>query len=198
MWLAGRVVPGLSVGVPEEHPAVFVVAWKPGTPAATLVGGNFIEAEDTDENHAHNRSREKKSLPTGLKGNTLHALLPALKTADVRCMLAGISAQRLGCSADFDSKVMPRNGEGEKGLLGLCGSQILEIRAVAAGGRESGPIGAIERPVLDGFSEVGDGEGRRAFQVGNGAGDFEDAIVGAGGEALLLHGALEETLRVGA
>jgi hypothetical protein len=84
MWLAGRVVPGLSVGVPEEHPAVFVVAGKPGTSAATLVGGNLIEAEDTDENHAHNRSREKKSLPTGLKGNTLHVCLPALKTADVR------------------------------------------------------------------------------------------------------------------
>ena len=37
-----------------------------------------------------------------------------------------------------------------------------------------------------------------AFKVGDGAGHFEDAVVGAGGEALLLHGALEQALGVGA
>ena len=34
-------------------------------------------------------------------------------------------------------------------------------------------------------------------EVGDGAGDLEDAVVGAGGEALLLHGALEQALGVG-
>ena len=37
-----------------------------------------------------------------------------------------------------------------------------------------------------------------AFEVGDGAGHFKDAVVGAGGEALLLHGALEKPLGVGA
>jgi hypothetical protein len=37
-----------------------------------------------------------------------------------------------------------------------------------------------------------------AFKVGDGAGHFENAVVGAGGEALLLHGALEQALGVGA
>jgi hypothetical protein len=48
------------------------------------VGGDLIEAKDTDENHADDRRSEKKGFPTGLKGNTLHVCLPALKTADVR------------------------------------------------------------------------------------------------------------------
>ena len=38
---------------------------------------------------------------------------------------------------------------------------------------------------MDGFGEVGDGEVFRAFKVGDGAGDFEDAVVGAGGKTLL-------------
>jgi len=39
------------------------------------------------------------------------------------------------------------------------------------------------------YLDVGDG-----FEVGDGAGDFEDSVVGAGAEALLLHGALEDAL----
>jgi len=34
------------------------------------------------------------------------------------------------------------------------------------------------------------------FEVGDGAGDFEDAVVGAGAEALLLHGFFEDALGV--
>ena len=51
---------------------------------------------------------------------------------------------------------------------------------------------------MDGFCEVGDGEVFCAFEVGDGAGDFEDAIVGARGETLLLHGTLEKALGIGA
>ncbi len=62
----------------------------------------------------------------------------------------------------------------------------------------SGPVAAVEGAVLDGLGEVGDGKMFRAFQVGDGAGNFEDAVVGAGGEALLLHGAFEQAFGVGA
>ncbi len=73
-----------------------------------------------------------------------------------------------------------------------------DIHVVAWQASRSGPVAAVEGPVLDGFGEVGDGEVLGAFEIGDGAGDFEDAIVGAGGEALLLHGALEQPLGVGA
>ena len=61
----------------------------------------------------------------------------------------------------------------------------------------SGPVAAVERAVLNGLGEVGDGDGGGAFEVGDGAGYLEDAVVGAGGEALLLHGALEQAFGVG-
>lgn len=60
------------------------------------------------------------------------------------------------------------------------------------------PVATVQSPVLDGFSEVRDGQVLGTFEVGNGAGNFEDAIVGAGGKALLLHGAFEQALGVGA
>src|ERR1039458_9128097 len=65
------------------------------------------------------------------------------------------------------------------------------------GGRESGPIAAVEGAVLDGFGDVADGDVLCSGQVGDGARNLEDAVVGAGGEALLLHGALEQALGVG-
>jgi hypothetical protein len=62
----------------------------------------------------------------------------------------------------------------------------------------STPIAPIQRPILDGLGEVGHGQVFDAFKIGDGAGDFEDAIMGAGGESLLLHGALEQMLGIGA
>ena len=63
--------------------------------------------------------------------------------------------------------------------------------------RRLGPVTAIQGAVLDGFGDVGDGNGGGGGQVGDGAGYFEDAVVGAGAEALLLHGAFEEAFGVG-
>jgi hypothetical protein len=60
------------------------------------------------------------------------------------------------------------------------------------------PVAAVERAVLDGFGQMGDGQVLGAFEVGDGAGHFEDAIVRARGEALLLHGALQQALGIGA
>ena len=54
-----------------------------------------------------------------------------------------------------------------------------------------GPVTSIERAVLDGFGQVRHGQALGAFKVGDGAGNLEDAVVGARGESLLLHGALE-------
>ena len=61
----------------------------------------------------------------------------------------------------------------------------------------SGPVAAVQSAVLDGFGDVLDGDIRFGGEVGDGAGDFEDAVVGAGAEALLLHGALEQAFGVG-
>ena len=81
---AGGVDSGSSLG--QGVPSGSLMSTRPSSSlpgslgvAAALVGRDFIEAEDTDENHAHNRGGKKKGLPTGLKGNTLHVRLPALR-----------------------------------------------------------------------------------------------------------------------
>jgi hypothetical protein len=43
---------------------------------------------------------------------------------------------------------------------------------------------------LDGFGEMGDAQVLNPFEIGDGTGYFKDAIVGTGGQALLLHGTL--------
>jgi hypothetical protein len=50
-----------------------------------------------------------------------------------------------------------------------------------------GPVGAVERTVLDGFTQIVWRDGVGAFQVGDGAGHFEDAVVGAGRWAQALN-----------
>ena len=63
-------------------------------------------------------------------------------------------------------------------------------------GRVSRPIAAIECAVLDGLGEVGDGEVFDAFEICDRPGNFQDAIMGASGEALLLHGSFKQTLGI--
>src|SRR5208337_2077934 len=60
----------------------------------------------------------------------------------------------------------------------------------------SRPIAAVEGAVLDGLSQVSDREMLDAFQIRDGPGDFENAVVGARGQSLLLHGALQQALGV--
>jgi hypothetical protein len=62
----------------------------------------------------------------------------------------------------------------------------------------SGPVAAIQGPVLDGFGEVWNGQVVCSVQVGYGASDLQDAIVSARSESLLLHCALEKAFGVGA
>ena len=59
------------------------------------------------------------------------------------------------------------------------------------------PEGAIQCPVVNGFGDVLGLDRCRRFQVGNGASDLEYAVVGAGGQTLLGHGALQQALAVG-
>lgn len=59
------------------------------------------------------------------------------------------------------------------------------------------PVGAVERAVLDGFAEMFGQEGFSALEVGYGARDFQDAVVGAGGEATALDGGSEELFAIG-
>ena len=60
-----------------------------------------------------------------------------------------------------------------------------------------GPIRAVKRTVLDSFGDVFGLDLGSVFDVGDGAGDFEDAVVGTGTEALLGHGAFEQAFAVG-
>lgn len=50
---------------------------------------------------------------------------------------------------------------------------------------------------MNGLGEVGHLEVAGAFEIGDGAGNFENAIVGTGCEPLLLHSALEQTFGIG-
>lgn len=50
---------------------------------------------------------------------------------------------------------------------------------------------------MDGFCEVGDSEVLGELKIRDGAGHFEDAVVYARGQALLLHGAHQQALGVG-
>ena len=60
------------------HFAVLAVAVAPGTPAGLGVGGKLVEPEDANQHHSHDWCCQEKSLPAGLKGDTLHADPPGL------------------------------------------------------------------------------------------------------------------------
>ena len=66
------------------------------------------------------------------------------------------------------------------------------LMIMADGAYSSIKYRAVEASILNGFEDVialysfGDGE------IGDGAGDFEDAVVGAGGKRELLHRLLEQ------
>src|SRR5262245_23081943 len=50
----------------------------------------------------------------------------------------------------------------------------------------------VERPILDGLGEMDGLQGAAAGQVGDRPRDLQDAVEGAGGEAELLEGGVEE------
>ena len=50
---------------------------------------------------------------------------------------------------------------------------------------------------MNGFGDVFGRDLGSVFEVGDGAGDFEDAVVGAGAKGLLGHSAFKQTFAVG-
>lgn len=62
--------------------------------------------------------------------------------------------------------------------------------------KHSGSVATVEGAVLDCFGEVRDLDGLCGLEVGDGARDFEDAVMGAGTHSLLEHGALEKALGI--
>src|SRR6266487_5366833 len=76
--------------------------------------------------------------------------------------------------------------------LGRCPGQRRLCSAAKLRWPASPPNLPVQRAELDGFGDVVGGEAFGGGQVGDGAGDLEDAIVGAGAEVLLRHGQLEE------
>lgn len=58
------------------------------------------------------------------------------------------------------------------------------------------PVGAVERAVLNSFGDVfGLNEGS-VFDIGDRAGDFQDAVVRAGAQPLLGHGPFQQSFAV--
>ena len=51
---------------------------------------------------------------------------------------------------------------------------------LTTGALSSGPVSSIQRAVADCFGNVGRVYGFAAFEIGDGATDFENSIVGAG------------------
>ena len=63
---------------------------------------------------------------------------------------------------------------------------IFQLYKLSAGGLFS-PAVAVEGTVVDSFAEVGDIDTFIAGEVGDGAGNFQDAVVGAGRQTEAIH-----------
>src|SRR6266446_10471178 len=57
------------------------------------------------------------------------------------------------------------------------------------------PVGAVERAIVYGFCDVGGFDVFGAFEIGNRAADFEDAIVGTSGETQTGNGVFKKVER---
>jgi hypothetical protein len=60
----------------------------------------------------------------------------------------------------------------------------------------STPEAAVERAVLDGFCDMAHGNVWPCVEICDGSGNLQYAVVGARAQALLLHGALKQALRL--
>src|SRR5260370_39815711 len=80
---------------------------------------------------------------------------------------------------------------------------LLRVYCVKAAARSAalqellGPVGAIEGAVLNGFAEVAGLDAFGGVEVGDGAGDFENAVVGARGKGEAGDGVFEQFFSVG-
>src|SRR5690606_4490828 len=58
----------------------------------------------------------------------------------------------------------------------------------------SGPIFPIERAILDGFGKVLGSDRIGLVKIRNGSGDFQDAVIGPGGQTKAIHRVFQESL----
>ena len=66
------------------------------------------------------------------------------------------------------------------------------LHLAGAAGARLGQQGPVEGAVLDGFEDVVGGDVIEGRKIGEGAGDFENAVVGAGAEVEVGHGVIEQ------
>src|SRR5690242_1708527 len=99
---------------------------------------------------------------------------PAATKVLFTCSHCWRASSRSKCSPGF------MNGFLESMILKCSGSQ-KRTSAIL------GPIGPVEGAILDGFSNVFGSDLRGAFEIGDGAGDFQNTVMGAGAEPLLRH-----------
>src|SRR5439155_15844764 len=59
------------------------------------------------------------------------------------------------------------------------------------------PVATVEGPVLDGFGDVRGADGLGTLEVGDGARDFQNTVVGAGAQTQAGHGVFEQAFAVG-
>ena len=126
------------------------------------------------------RQEEQRSCSYEPKGTFQYVLEPCSLQLARYCLKGAQVNPFFGTG----SEMVPENGIMRSGPKG-------------EGRTKSHPEAAVQGAVLDGLCDVLDRDGWGGFEVGDSAGDLEDAVVGAGAEALLLHGALEEAFRVG-
>ena len=81
--------------------------------------------------------------------------------------------------------LIPNTEVGGTAFAGIIGC-VSRLRAM-----DLGPEVAVEGSEADGFQDVVGADGGALGEVGEGAGDFEDAVVGAGGEVHVVHGVLK-------
>lgn len=83
-------------------------------------------------------------------------------------------------------------------LLNVCGNFPMAAGVQPICARDLPPEIALKGAVLDSLGDVVGGDGFRAAEVGDGAGDVQDAAGCAGGEGEIFHRHAPEVFRVGA
>ena len=68
----------------------------------------------------------------------------------------------------------------------------MEANGRGASSPTSSPKIAVERAVSDGLEDVVGADFFVAAEIGEGAGDFQDAVVGTGGEIHAIHGGFKK------
>ena len=106
----------------------------------------------------------------------------------LRVAVAGAATPAAGACRRCQSATLSDNGSSRAWLLTSDAQNSIAFN--------SGPIAAVERPVLNSLGDVRVADRLRALEVGNGARYFEDTVVGASAQTQPAHGAFQQALTV--